>query len=245
MAQTWHDLVFAHWPVAASRVRELVPPSLVLDTFDGQAWVGVVPFWMSGVRLRGGPGLPWISTFPELNVRTYVRLGERGGVFFFSLDAARWPAVWAAWTFFGLPYFHARMRVRLVGEAVRYASDRIQRRAPSARLRMAYRPTGPVQEPRPGTLEHFLTERYCLYTCGPDGSPLVCEIQHGPWPLQPAEAEIRANTMAAAAGIDLPDAAPLLHFSRRQDTVVWRLRRAAGPPTQRLGGVQGGPTLPS
>jgi uncharacterized protein YqjF (DUF2071 family) len=227
-AQTWHDLIFAHWPVQAERVRELVPRSLMLDTFDGQAWVGVVPFWMSGVRPRGVPGLPWISKFPELNVRTYVRLDDKPGVFFFSLDAARWPAVWAARTFFRLPYFHARMRVRLKSGTVQYASDRIQRGAPSARLRMAYRPTGPAHETAPGSLEQFLTERYCLYTCAPDGTPLICEIQHGPWPLQPAEAEIRENTMAAAAGIELPDVAPLLHFSKRQDMVAWLLRPARG-----------------
>src|SRR5215216_3312597 len=125
MAQTWHDLVFAHWPLAPERLRELVPASLPLDTFDGQAWVGVVPFWMSGVRPRAVPGLPWISKFPELNVRTYVTLEDKPGVFFFSLDAARLPAVWAARIFFRLPYFHARMRLRRAGEWVQYASDRI------------------------------------------------------------------------------------------------------------------------
>ena len=170
------------------------------------------------------PGVPWISKFPELNVRTYVRVGDKPGVFFFSLDAARWPAVWAARTFFRLPYFHARMRVRLDGDLVRYASDRIHHGAPAARLRMSYRPTEPAHEPMPGSLEQFLTERYCLYTCAPDGSAMMCEIQHGPWPLQPAEAEIAESSMVAAAGIELPDTAPLLHFSNRQDMVAWLLK---------------------
>ena len=226
MAQTWHDLIFAHWPVAPERLRELVPAALPLDTFDGQAWVGVVPFWMSGVRPRAVPGLPWISKFPELNVRTYVMLEDKPGVFFFSLDAARWLAVEAA-RMLMLPYFHARMRVRLRDAAVYYASDRIHRGARPARLRMAYRPTGDVLNPVPGTLEYFVTERYCLYTCNPAGRPYRLEIQHPPWPLQPAEAEIRLNTMAAAARIELPDVAPLLHFVKRQDMVAWRLHRVA------------------
>ena len=228
MAQTWHDLLFAHWPLPPKRLRPLVPSSLSLDTYDGQAWIGVVPFWMGGVRPRAVPDLPWISTFPELNVRTYVTLDDKPGVFFFSLDAARWLAVMGARYLFRLPYFHARMRVRLRGELVRYASDRIHRGAPPASLRMSYRPIGGTYEPARGTLEHFLTERYCLYTCAPDGQALICEIQHPPWPLQPAEAEIAMNTMASAAGVELPDTAPLLHFSKRQDMIGWPLRRANG-----------------
>src|ERR1700758_2464987 len=109
MMQTWHDLLFAHWPIRQEQLRPLVPPQLPLDTFDGQCWVGVVPFWMSGVRARGVPPLPGLARFPELNVRTYVAYKDKPGVYFFSLDAANFPAVWAARTFFHLPYFYARM----------------------------------------------------------------------------------------------------------------------------------------
>jgi len=232
ITQTWNDLLFGHWPVPYEHLRPLVPPSLPLDTFDGQAWIGIVPFWMSGARHRDTPGLPWISAFPELNVRTYVTLDDKPGVVFFSLDAARWLAVQWARTFFLLPYFHARMRVRALGAAVQYTSDRTHPGAPPASLRMAYRPVGEPFEARPGTLEYFLTERYCLYTCDAAGTPYTCEIAHPPWSLQVAEAEIRLNTMADAAHIQLPDTQPLLHFVRRQDMVGWPLRRVAGRISQ-------------
>ena len=226
MAQTWHDLLFAHWPLDPEQLRPLVPPALPLDRFDGAAWVGVVPFSMSGVRPRAMPALPWISAFPELNVRTYVTLEDKPGVYFFSLDAANRLAVATARRLFLLPYFHARMSARLAGDSVRYASDRIHQGAPAASLRMAYRPTGPAQNPRPGSLEQFLTERYCLYTTDARGRPFRCNIQHPPWPLQPAEAQIEQNTMAAASKIALPDRPPLLHFARRQDMVAWLLEPA-------------------
>src|ERR1700687_6083754 len=109
MAGTWRDLLFAHWPVATTSLRPLVPARLRIDTFDGQAWLAVVPFRMSGVRLRGTPAMPWLSAFPELNVRTYVRCGAKPGVWFFSLDAGNPLAVGIARAWFHLPYYRAWM----------------------------------------------------------------------------------------------------------------------------------------
>src|SRR5262245_23932427 len=125
MTQSWHDLLFAHWRVDERVLRPLIPPAFDIDRFDGSAWLGVVPFVMSHVAARGTPALPWLSTFAELNVRTYVspRDGKRG-VFFFSLDAARLPAVVAARAMFRLPYFHARMEVTGRGGMVHYVSRR-------------------------------------------------------------------------------------------------------------------------
>jgi len=221
MAQTWHDLLLAHWQIVHDVIRKLVPEPLALDSFHGQCWIAVTPFHMSGVRARGLPALPGLSRFAELNVRTYVTLDDKPGVFFFSLDAANLPAVFAARTLYRLPYFHADMSVDVKPNSVRYHSRRYRR---EAEFRGVYRPVGEVQLRRHGTPEHWLTERYCLYTVA-KGRVYRGEIHHQPWPLQDADAEIKTNTMAAASGITLPDTKPLLHFSRRLDVLVWPLRR--------------------
>lgn len=221
MAQNWHDLLFAHWPVPVAMVRGLIPVGLEIDTFDGNAWVGVVPFRMSAVRLRGTPALPWLSFFPELNVRTYVVRDGKPGVWFFSLDAGNFAAVAIARRWFHLPYFRARMRSQERDGSIHYQSTRTHRGASAAEIRARYRPVRPARTAQPGTLEYFLTERYCLYTADGRGRLIRGEIHHKPWALQIAEAEFAENSMASAAGIALPDRQPLLHFSRRQDVVVW------------------------
>jgi uncharacterized protein len=222
MTQTWHDLLFAHWPVHAEALREHVPPGFEIDRFDGQAWIAVVPFHMTNVAPRGVPALPWISAFPELNVRTYVRVNGRPGVYFFSLDASNPVAVGVARGLVHLPYFTATMSVEHKAGWIEYRSSRA---TGAAEFAGRYRPVGPVQPPRAGTLEHFLTERYCLFTVDKSFHAFSLDIHHPPWPLQPAEAEITVNTMADAAGIRLPSMAPLLHFSKRQDMVAWGLKR--------------------
>ncbi|MSP14168.1 MAG: DUF2071 domain-containing protein [Chloroflexi bacterium] len=221
MRQSWHDLLFAHWPVPVEQLRPLVPAQLPLDTYDGSAWVGVVPFRMTGVVPRWTPPVPWLSAFPELNVRTYVNIGDRPGVYFFSLDAGNAVAVSLARLTFQLPYFHARMRLVDAGHAIHYFSRRIHRGAPAAEFVASYRSVGDVFRSIPGTLDHWLTERYCLYTVDSRGHIHRGEIHHPPWPLQPAEADIETNTMAAAHAIRLPDIPPLLHYARRLDVVVW------------------------
>ena len=226
MTQTWHELLFAHWPVDADGLRTLVPSAFAIDTFDGQAWLGIVPFRMTNVAPRFVPALPWASAFPELNVRTYVRVGQRQGVYFFSLDAANPVAVGVARTLVHLPYFSASMvcEEREAGW-IQYRSERTSAGAPPAAFRARYRPIGPAQPPMPGTLEHFLTERYCLFTVDKAGPAYTLDIHHPRWPLQPAEAVIETNTMAEAGGITLPDAVPVLHFARRQDMVAWGLEK--------------------
>jgi len=227
MAQSWHDLLFAHWPVAAPLLRPHIPSRLAIDTFDGQAWLGVVPFRMSGVRLRGTPAVPWLSAFPELNVRTYVVANEKPGVWFFSLDAGNALAVSIARAWFHLPYFRASMSCEERNGWIEYRSERTHRGTPSGVLQGRYRPLGATSSAPSGSLEHFLTERYCLYAADGAGRIIRGEIHHGPWPLQPAEAELTKNTMAKIAGISLPAARPLLHFSKRQDVIVWRPQRLA------------------
>jgi hypothetical protein len=221
MAQTWHDLLFAHWPVAAAALQPFVPQGLQLDTYDGQAWIAVVPFRMSGIRLRGLPAMPGLSAFPELNVRTYVTDGAKAGVLFLSLDAANRVAVEVARCWYHLPYFYAHMQQ----EGIHYISRRVHPGAPPAYLLARFGPTGPVDTAQSGSLEAWLTERYCLYTADPHGRLLRGDIHHLPWPLQPAWADLFANTMAAAHGITLPDVPPLLHFARRLDIYAWTPER--------------------
>jgi len=220
MIQTWNDLLFAHWPVEHDSLRPLVPSQLALDRFDGKCWVAVTPFHMTNVRGRAMPPFPGLARFPELNVRTYVTVGGKPGVYFFSLDAASRAAVWGARSVYKLPYFYAQMEVESEGQLIHYRSHR---HGGAAEFRGHYRPVRPVRLRENGTLEHWLTERYCLYTLS-RGSIYQAEIHHVPWPLQDAEATIESNTMAAAAQIPLPNSAPLLHFAKKLDVLIWPLR---------------------
>ena len=226
MTQVWHELLFAHWPIAPHVLRPLVPSSLPLDTFDGQCWVGIVPFHMSNVHPRNFPSVPGLSQFPELNVRTYVTLHDRPGVYFFSLDAANPIAVFLARTFFLLPYFTASMSSHRVGDTIYYRSRRIHKHAPSADFVASYRPIAPVAFATPGTIEHWLTERYYLYTVSHD-HVYRGDIHHRLWPLQIAEYEPVQDTMARSHHIPLPDLPPLLHYSQLQEVLVWPLQRVS------------------
>jgi uncharacterized protein YqjF (DUF2071 family) len=208
-------LLFMHWRVDADTLRELLPEQLPLDTLDGEAWLGVTPFRVSGFRLRGLPPAPVLSSFPETNVRTYVTYEGKPGIWFFSLDADSPWAVEAARRTYHLPYHHAKMRDDRRGDTIEYRSERGR-----AVLDLAYRGTGAPTPAKEGTLEYFLTERYCLYTRH-RGRLERAEIHHRPWPLQTAEAEIRENTMPPVA----VEGEPLLHYSERQDVVIWSLER--------------------
>ncbi len=225
MFQSWQQLLFMHWPIPADLMRKYIPASLALDTFEGEAWIAVVPFRMSGIRHRSLPVLPWASEFPELNVRTYVTCRGKPGVFFFSLDAADSLAVWGAQTFFHLPYYRADITCQAAGAAgaaaIHYDSVR---RSGGQRFTGTYRPIGPVYTAQPGSLEHWLTERYCLYAVW-RGNAYRGEIHHMPWPLQRAEASIQVNTVLNGTGIVLPDTEPLLHYADRIDVVVWPLEK--------------------
>lgn len=222
MRQTWRDLLFAHWPVPAEDLARLMPAGLPPDTFDGTAWVGVVPFVMTGVRPRGFPSVPPISNFPEINVRTYATRGGEPGVYFFSLDAGNALAVGLARALFSLPYFRARFSIQREGATVRYDCRRV---AGGAGFAGAYHPAGPEFQAPPGSLEHFLVERYCLYTADRRGTIYRGQIRHPPWRLRVAEAEIARETLADAAGITLLAVPPLLHCAAPQEVVAWPIQR--------------------
>ena len=221
----WHDLAFLHWPIAAEKLRPFIPTGLELQEFDGSAWLGVVPFYMRGVRIRGIPPLPGTGAFAELNLRTYVTAKGKAGVWFFSLDAASRIAVRAARRTFHLPYFDARMTVRQTVDEIEYSSVRTE--LPAGEFEASYRATNPVSAATPGSIDHWLTERYCLYSADRRGRIYCGEIHHAPWPLQLAECEIHKNTLASQLQIELPPRPPLVHFAKRLDVVAWYLRRVS------------------
>jgi uncharacterized protein YqjF (DUF2071 family) len=228
MQQRWNDLLFAHWPMPVSAIDRTLPQGLVADTFDGSAWLGIVPFAMDRIHLHGLPPVPGARAFPELNLRTYVRErgSNRAGVYFYSLDASNPLAVAIARTVFHLPYYWATMGLQYGTEQgrsreIRYRSHRLFA-ANGARFRATYRGLGTIAQ---GPLENFLTARYALYTSRRDGTLLRGEIHHLPWPLERAEAEFAVNELPAAHGFTLPDCAPVLHYSRELLVYVWTLDR--------------------
>lgn len=241
MNQRWNDLLFAHWPIPLQQMQALVPRGLEVESFDKTAWVGVVPFWMDRVRTRWrgetAYSIPTTDSFPELNLRTYVRSRTTGlqGVYFFALDAGSLLAVLGARMLFHLPYYWADMkRTTVHGNAgsfhyrdestIHYSSRRLLS-ARSARFAATYRGlgVGKTAPSLPGSLEYFLTERYCLFTAH-SGRISVGHIHHLPWPLEPAEAEIRVNELPAAHGITLPARPPVLHFARELEVYIWSLQ---------------------
>ena len=223
IGQSWEELLFAHWRVDAAALRPLVPQELRLDEHDGSAWLAITPFLIAGFRLRGTLPLPLVSSFPELNVRTYVTVDDKPGIWFFSLDTPNRLAVEAARRTYHLPYQHASASLDRTGERIAFSNRRRDAERPYV-FEIAYGRDGEPFEPRPGTLEHFLTERYCLYA-GDGGKLGRAEIHHPPWVLRPAAAEIRANTMPPD-GIELAEG-PLCHVAERQDVVIWPLEPAA------------------
>jgi uncharacterized protein YqjF (DUF2071 family) len=218
----WLDLLFAHWPVDPGALAALLPTGLELDLFEGEAWLGIVPFTMADVAPRGVPAILRFSTFPEVNVRTYVVCRGEPGIFFLSLDAASRPTVEGARGVFHLPYFRARMSSRREPDgSVAYHSRRVDRRGPPAALDVRYRAVAQPAIAAPNSLDDWLTRRMQLFSADARGRIWRTRIAHSDWPLQPADADFSANTMAAAHGLVLPDFAPRLLVAARLDVRAW------------------------
>ncbi len=212
---TWHDLAFLHWPFPAEQVRPLLPAGLELDTFEGRAWIGVVPFYMTRVGYPVFRDLRLFSQFLEINVRTYVKRDGCSGIWFFSLDAASRFAVNFCRSIYRLPYFFADMSLTREGDSYRYHSLRLAGGSDPIAFTGSYRPIGEVYQSRPGDLDHWLSERYCLFAAARKNRIYRCDIQHPHWPLQKAEANIENNTMLKPLGLNIPDTPPLVHFAKR------------------------------
>jgi uncharacterized protein len=236
MRQKWRDLLFLHWAVDAQALRRLVPPQLELDLFDGTAYVGLVPFTMTGVRPVGIPPIKGLSSFHETNLRTYVRLGDRDpGVWFFNLEAASSIAVCLARALFHLPYHRARMFLEHLpsdnagagnSSSIVYAGVRLWPGPLPASYTIRATPRGLARTAAPGSLEHFLIERYILYAIGK-----TClyqgRVSHTPYPIQSAEVHSIDETILNTWNIQKTDNAPLAHFSTGVDVRVFALHRVA------------------
>ena len=238
MSQRWNDLLFAHWRVQAAQLAPLVPEGVQIDTFDGSAWLGVVPFWMDRIKFRSFPLIPGANAFPELNVRTYVRDHRTGtpGVYFFSLDAKNLAAVLVARMVYHLPYYWAEMKIEQRGEREFFYTSKRRLAGRPVNFKATYRGLGPTKklaESNPGTLEYFLTERYCLFTQNGAGQLVRANVHHIPWPLENAEAQIEENDLARAIGVELPNEEPVLHYARRLAVYVWPAEVIASPAARR------------
>ena len=236
-SQSWNDVLFAHFALEPSVLRPLVPEALTLDLYDGAAWLTISPFRTSHLRPSGVPPLPKLSFFPQVNLRTCVSRDGKPGVFNFSADAASLSAVWFARVFFRVPYWHAAIEVR--GATVRsrksrggedtigFRSRRLHGPAAlsgAASFEVAYTPAGAAERARPGSLDEFLIERYCVYSCH-HGKLYRTELHHQPWPLQPASVELASNSLAEALGLGLPPKPDLCHFSRCNKLLTWAPER--------------------
>ena len=224
MKQTWTDLLFANYPIKLEVLQKLVPNVLPLDSFNGMGWIGVVPFHMTDIRLRGLPSLPGTDRFPELNIRTYVTLDGKPGVYFFSLDAAHWLAVWVAKTFYHLPYMYADLILKHNGPIIDFESKR--RSGENAKLVCNYWPISEPYHAAKGSFDEWMSARYCFYTLNNKGMPLRCDLLHQPWLLQHAEAVFSQNTILSNQGIQVESDQPILHFSKKMEVRTWPLVHA-------------------
>lgn len=216
LMQRWENLLFIHWPVAIERIRPLVPPRLTIDSYEGLAYVTIIPFWLTGFRETYLPAIPGLSDFLEINCRTYVRLGEERGIWFFSLDASMTLAVLGARLFYSLPYHPADMSMETIDGWTHYRSQRTDSEDGSGYFRAAYRPGAPLPYD-PGSLEFFLTERYVLYS-SPGGNDLIrARVHHEVGELRTAEVRDLETDLLECAGVGPVEGAPLLHYWARKE----------------------------
>lgn len=226
MHQVWENLLFAHWRYEPGIVQALLPEGLDVDTFDGKAWVGLVPFRMRGIRLHGLPEVPGTNEFLEMNVRTYVTRKGEPGVWFFSLDAEHGIAVRVARRFWHLPYHKARMREERDGDRTRYRSDREWPPPRPARAVFEWEAGEPLAPSEPGSLAWFLTERYALFARNPDGSLVKGSVHHPRWPLRSARLLSLESNMLEAVGLPKPEGEPFLHYAETLAVEIWPVEPA-------------------
>jgi uncharacterized protein len=228
LSQSWDDLLFAHFAMDPSTLRQLVPDALTLDL---AAWLTISPFCTSHLRPSGIPPLPGFSFFPQMNLRTYVTMKGKPGIFYFSVDAANLSAVWFARIFFRMPYWHSAIQISGATiqardpkeHTIHFRSSRLH--GPTAangsgKFEVIYTPEGEPERASRGSLDEFLTERYCVYSWN-RRKFFRTEVHHQPWPLQRASVEIRTNSIAEPLGLALPTKADVCHFSRSLKMLVW------------------------
>jgi uncharacterized protein len=221
MKQNWNDLLFAHYPIKLDLLRKLVPDMLPLDSYNGMGWIGIVSFQMTGVRLRGLPPIPGTNTFPQVNVRTYINLDGKPGVYFLSLDATNRLVASVARKFLNLPYYYADIKIK--HNVSGFVINSKKRSDNQAGLVCSYRAISETYYAPKGTFDEWMAERYCFYTLNKKGLPLRCDILHQPWLLQHAEAEMSHNTLLTKQGIQVEKEWPVFHFSKGLEVRAWPL----------------------
>jgi uncharacterized protein YqjF (DUF2071 family) len=224
MHQAWGKLLFMHWRLDPALLRSLIPDKLEIDTYDGSAWLGVVPFTMWDIRGFPPylPRVPGLSSMHELNVRTYVHYDGVPGVWFFSLDCTNEAAVLAARTFYYLPYFKAHIDLDQDNQVITYESQRLE--APAAKFMSRWEIGGQLPPSEAESLEFFLTERYCLYS-EHRGQIYRSRVFHQPWSLQSAKVHDCESSMIESLGLLTPPDEPLLHYSEELSVEIWKLQR--------------------
>ena len=222
--QTWSNLAFLHYRVNADSIASWLPSELMLESFDGSAWVSVVPFMMEDVAPRSLPSPPPLNSFQELNLRTYVTDGRKAGVWFFSLDADCTPMVLGGRGLYGLPYYRANIDHQISDGVHSFSSRRWSK---GVRFEARYAARGPLFSASPGSFEHWVTERYCLYSAR-RGALICVDVHHQQWPLQPAEVEVRACDLFQAAAIQQSGEPPICHYSPGVAVISFSPERVPG-----------------
>lgn len=226
MTQTWEHLLFIHWAVSPDVLRSLIPNELEIDTYDGMAWIGILPFLLTGVRIRRMPTVPFTSTFPEINVRTYVKTKQKSGIYFLSLDASNPLVTGIAKRWYRLPYFLADMQFTRTKEGIAFASQRVRAKEEPVIFSGSYQPIRQPIQAKHGTLEHWLTERYTLFCqCSSSRRIFFADVYHEPWALQQVDARIRENTMTTGLSIPLGEQPDVMFYARGVQSYVWPITK--------------------
>jgi uncharacterized protein YqjF (DUF2071 family) len=235
LSQSWNDVLLLHFAMKPETLRRLVPEELTLELYEGVAWLTISPFSASHVRPSGVPPLPGISFSSQISVRTYVTMGGKPGIYYFSMDTTNLSTVWFARMFFRMQYWHSSIQVsgatinspKTQNAEIHFRARRLHGPAAqngAARLDVEYAPEGAPTRARTGSLNEFLTERYCVYSCHRK-SFYRTEIHHQPWPLQQVQVDLRDNSMAEPLGLTLPEEPELCHFSRSLKMLTWAPER--------------------
>jgi len=213
-----------HWRIEPELVRPLIPEGLEIDTFDGSAWIAIVPFTMWDIRAFPPyvPAMPGLNAMHELNVRTYVHFNGTPGVWFFSLDCNNAAAVFGARKFYYLPYYNAELDLDQVNATINYSNQRTDE--PAAQFQATWNIGSPLPTAEPGSLEFFLTERYCLFSHH-KGDLYRSQIHHQSWPLQTATIKQHSSTMIRVLGLPEPTETPLLHYAEEIAVDIWMLEK--------------------
>lgn len=222
MKQTWKHVLFLHWPLHAESLRPFIPKELEIDTYDGQAWLGMIVFEMGGIYPRGLSRLPLTPPFSEINVRTYVTYKGEPGIYFLSIDVNNWASLNIAKRWYHLPYRPSEVSIQKEGASLHF--EGIRKKEPLY-VKGSYTPLKESFFSRAGRLDYWFTERYRLYSSDSFSNLYTASIDHPPWALQNTEVTIDKNTLFSPFGFHLGADAPIAHYSYGVQTNFWNIKK--------------------